>query len=98
VVADCAGVALDEGSRIPRRNRLTVRGLVKVFELFAPGTDLLRRHHGGHEQDRHHRRIPHARDLYRTPQATGGYLVISLMSNDGEIRFRLLRAVVKSEL
>jgi serine-type D-Ala-D-Ala carboxypeptidase/endopeptidase (penicillin-binding protein 4) len=98
VVADCAGVALDEGSRIPRRNRLTVRGLIKVFELFAPGTDLLRRHHGGHEQDRHHRRIPHARDLYRTPQATGGYLVISLMSNDGEIRFRLLRAVVKSEL
>ena len=60
------GVALDEGSRIRHKNRLTVRGLVKVLEFFAPGTDLLRRHHGGHE----HRRSSHARDLYRTPQAT----------------------------
>jgi hypothetical protein len=32
-----------------------------------------------------------------SPARTGGF-AISLMSNDGEIRFRLLRAVVESEL
>jgi hypothetical protein len=35
---------------------------------------------------------------YRIPQATSGYLVILLVNNDGEKRFRLLRAVVESEL
>jgi hypothetical protein len=43
----------DEGSRIRHRNRRTVRGLVKVLELFTPGTHVLRGHHGGHAQERH---------------------------------------------
>jgi hypothetical protein len=40
VVCHRVGVALDEGPRIRHKNRLTVRALVKVLELFAPGTDL----------------------------------------------------------
>jgi serine-type D-Ala-D-Ala carboxypeptidase/endopeptidase (penicillin-binding protein 4) len=84
---------LEEGSGISRDNRFTARGLAKVLELFAEHADLLRGHDGG---------------LNKTGTMTGvrtlaGYadtsihgrvhFVISLAGNDGEMRFRLLRAI-----
>jgi D-alanyl-D-alanine carboxypeptidase/D-alanyl-D-alanine-endopeptidase (penicillin-binding protein 4) len=86
-------VHLEEGSGISRNDRFTARGLAKVLNLFAPHADLLRRGRGA---------------LYKTGTLNGvrtlaGYtntskhgqvrFVISLKGNNGELRFRLLRAI-----
>ncbi len=86
-------IHLEEGSGISRDNRFTARGLAKVLALFAPHADLLRGHDGG---------------LNKTGTMTGvrtlaGYVdtaahgrvrfVISTAGNEGEMRFRVLRAV-----
>jgi len=88
-----SAIHLEEGSGISRDNHFTARGLAKVLELFAAHADLLRGHDGG---------------LNKTGTMTGvrtlaGYadtsthgrvrFVISLAGNDGEMRFRLLRAI-----
>jgi len=91
---DLAGaIHLDEGSGISRGNRFTARGLAKVLNLFAPHADLLKNGKGA---------------LYKTGTLNGvrtlaGYantakhgqvrFVISLKSNNGALRFRLLRAI-----
>src|SRR5215217_6416606 len=86
-----------EGSGISRNNRFTARGLAKVLELFSPHASLLRSGHGA---------------LFKTGTFSGvrtlaGYadtskhgrvrFVIALTSNDGAMRFRLLKAI-RSEL
>jgi D-alanyl-D-alanine carboxypeptidase/D-alanyl-D-alanine-endopeptidase (penicillin-binding protein 4) len=88
-----ADIRLDEGSGISRDNRFTARGLAKVLALFAPHANLLRGQDGsltktgtmdgvrtlaGYADTKNHGRVR---------------LVISLKSNDGAMRFRLLRAI-----
>ncbi len=88
-----AAIHLEEGSGISRNNHFTARGLVKVFELFAPHADLLRGHDGGMNKTG---TMEGVRTLAGYAD-TSGYgrvrFVISLTSNDGEMRFRLLRTI-----
>ena len=86
-------IHMEEGSGISRNNRFTARGLAKVLALFAPHANLLRGHDGGMNKTG-------TMDGVRTLAGyadTKGYgrvrVVISLTSNDGEMRFRLLRAI-----
>jgi D-alanyl-D-alanine carboxypeptidase/D-alanyl-D-alanine-endopeptidase (penicillin-binding protein 4) len=88
-----AAIHLEEGSGISRNNHFTARGLAKVLELFAPHADLLRGHNGGMNKTG-------AMEGVRTLAGyadTSGHgrvrFVISLMSNDDEMRFRLLRTI-----
>src|SRR6266481_318443 len=84
---------LAEGSGISRNNHFTARGLAKVLELFAPHADLLRGHDGGMNKTG---TMEGVRTLAGYAD-TSGYgrvrFVISLTSNDGEMRFRLLRTI-----
>lgn len=86
-------IHMEEGSGISRNNRFTARGLAKVLALFAPHANLLRGHDGGMNKTG-------TMDGVRTLAGyadTKGYgrvrVVISLTSNDGEMRFRLLKAI-----
>ena len=93
----CQAVHLEEGSGISRLNRFTVRGLIKVLELFGPHADLLHGHDGGMDKTG---TMEGVRTLagYADTSAHGRVrFVISLAGNDGEMRFRLLRAI-ESEL
>jgi serine-type D-Ala-D-Ala carboxypeptidase/endopeptidase (penicillin-binding protein 4) len=92
-----ADIHLEEGSGISRSDRFTARGLAKVLELFAPHADLLRGHDGGMDKTG---TMEGVRTLagYADTSAHGRVrFVISLASDDGETRFRLLRAI-ESEL
>ena len=91
---DLAGaIQLEEGSGISRGNRFTARGLAQVLNLFASHTGLL---------------VGRKDAAYKTGTLEGvrtlaGYtntsshgqvrFVISLKSNNGALRFRLLRAI-----
>jgi D-alanyl-D-alanine carboxypeptidase/D-alanyl-D-alanine-endopeptidase (penicillin-binding protein 4) len=74
------------GSGISRDNRFTARGLAKVLELFAPHAGLVNktgtmdgvRTLAGYAHTSSHGRMR---------------FVISLTSNDDEMRFRLLRGI-----
>jgi serine-type D-Ala-D-Ala carboxypeptidase/endopeptidase (penicillin-binding protein 4) len=86
-------IHIEEGSGISRNNRFTARGLAKVLELFAPHADLLHGHDGGMNKTG-------TMDGVRTLAGYAGTsshgqvrFVISLTSNDDEMRFRLLRAI-----
>lgn len=86
-------IALQEGSGISRDNRFTARGLAKVLELFAPNADLLRGHDGGLNKTG---TMDGVRTLagYADTKSHGRVrFVISLTSNDGSMRFRLLKAI-----
>jgi serine-type D-Ala-D-Ala carboxypeptidase/endopeptidase (penicillin-binding protein 4) len=86
-------IHLEEGSGISRNNRFTARGLVRVLELFAPHADLLHGHDGGRNKTGS---IEGVRTLagYADTSSHGQVrFVISLTSNDDEMRFRLLRAI-----
>jgi D-alanyl-D-alanine carboxypeptidase/D-alanyl-D-alanine-endopeptidase (penicillin-binding protein 4) len=88
-----ADIKLEEGSGISRDNRLTARGLARVLADFAPHANLLRGPDGsltksgtmdgvrtlaGYADTRSHGRVR---------------VVISLGSNDGAMRYRLLKAI-----
>ena len=88
-----AAIHLEEGSGISRNNRFTARGLAKVLDLFAPHADLLHGHDGGMNKTG---TLEGVRTLtgYADSSSHGRVrFVISLTSNDGEMRFRLLRAI-----
>jgi serine-type D-Ala-D-Ala carboxypeptidase/endopeptidase (penicillin-binding protein 4) len=88
-----AGIHLEEGSGISRNNRFTARGLAKVLELFEPHAGLLRGQHGGMNKTG---ALEGVRTLAGYADTSGNgrvRFVISLPSNDGEMRFRLLRAI-----
>ena len=88
-----AAIHLEEGSGISRNNRFTARGLAKVLELFEPHAGLLRGRDGGMNKTGS---IEGVRTLagYADTSSHGRVrFVISLTSNDGEMRFRLLRAI-----
>ena len=92
-----AAIHLEEGSGISRNNHFTARGLAKVLELFEPHAGLLRGPHGGMNKTG---ALEGVRTLAGYADTSGHgrvRFVISLTSNDGEMRFRLLRAI-ESEL
>ena len=86
-------IHLEEGSGISRDNRFMARGLAKVLELFAPHADLLRGHDGGKNKTG---TLDGVRTLagYANTSTHGQVrFVISLQSNNGAMRFQLLRAI-----
>jgi D-alanyl-D-alanine carboxypeptidase/D-alanyl-D-alanine-endopeptidase (penicillin-binding protein 4) len=92
-----ATIHLEEGSGISRNDRFTARGLAKVLELFAPHADLLRGHDGGMNKSGTMEGIRTLAGYADTSRHGRVRFVISLASDDGEMRFRLLRAI-ESEL
>jgi D-alanyl-D-alanine carboxypeptidase/D-alanyl-D-alanine-endopeptidase (penicillin-binding protein 4) len=90
-------VHLEEGSGVSRDNRFTARGLAKVLELFAPHADLLRGHDGGMNKSGTMEGIRTLAGYADTSSHGRVRFVISLASNDGAMRFQLLRAI-ESEL
>ena len=92
-----AAIHLEEGSGISRNNRFTARGLAKVLELFAPHANLLRGHDGGRNKTGTMEGVSTLAGYADTSSHGRVRFVIALTSNDGEMRFRLLRAI-KSEL
>jgi D-alanyl-D-alanine carboxypeptidase/D-alanyl-D-alanine-endopeptidase (penicillin-binding protein 4) len=86
-------IQLEEGSGISRNNRFTARGLAKVIELFAPHADLMT---GPDDSLTKTGTMDGVRTLagYVDTKSHGRVrLVISLRSNDGAMRTRLLRAI-----
>jgi D-alanyl-D-alanine carboxypeptidase/D-alanyl-D-alanine-endopeptidase (penicillin-binding protein 4) len=90
-------IHLEEGSGISRDNRFTARGLAKVLELFAPNANLLRGHDGGMNKTGSLDGVRTLAGYADTASHGRVRFVIALTSNDGEMRFRLLRAI-RSEL
>jgi D-alanyl-D-alanine carboxypeptidase/D-alanyl-D-alanine-endopeptidase (penicillin-binding protein 4) len=90
-------IHLEEGSGISRNNHFTARGLAKVLELFAPNADLLRGHDGGLNKTGTMDGVRTLAGYVDTSRNGRVRFVISLTSNDGQMRFRLLRAI-QSEL
>ena len=88
-----ADIHLEEGSGISRNNRFTARGLAKVLELFAPHADLLRGHDGGMNKTGTMDGVRTLAGYADTARHGRVRFVIALKSNDGEMRFRLLRAI-----
>jgi D-alanyl-D-alanine carboxypeptidase/D-alanyl-D-alanine-endopeptidase (penicillin-binding protein 4) len=88
-----AAIYLEEGSGISRNNHFTARGLAKVLELFAPHADLLRGHDGGMNKTGTMEGVRTLAGYADTSSHGRVRFVISLTSNDGEMRFRLLRAI-----
>ena len=88
-----AAIHLEEGSGISRNNRFTARGLAKVLELFAPHADLLRGHDGGMNKTGTMEGVRTLAGYADTSSHGRVRFVISLAGNDGEMRFRLLRAI-----
>jgi D-alanyl-D-alanine carboxypeptidase/D-alanyl-D-alanine-endopeptidase (penicillin-binding protein 4) len=95
---DLAGaIQLEEGSGISHGNRFTARGLAKLLNLFAPHADLLV---GSKEAAYKTGTLEGVRTLagYANTSRHGRVrFVISLKSNNGALRFQLLRAI-ESEL
>ena len=88
-----ADIHLEEGSGISRNNHFTAHGLAKVLELFAPHADLLHGHDGGTDKTGTMEGVRTLAGYADTSAHGQRCFVISLASNDGELRFRLLRAI-----
>jgi serine-type D-Ala-D-Ala carboxypeptidase/endopeptidase (penicillin-binding protein 4) len=86
-------IHLEEGSGISRNNHFTARGLAKVLELFAPHADLLRGHDGGMNKTGTMEGVRTLAGYADTSSHGRVRFVISLTSNDGEMRFRLLKTI-----
>ena len=88
-----AAIHLEEGSGISRNNRFSARGLAKVLELFAPHADMLHGHDGGMNKTGTMEGVSTLAGYADTSSHGRVRFVISLTSSDGEMRFRLLRAI-----
>jgi D-alanyl-D-alanine carboxypeptidase/D-alanyl-D-alanine-endopeptidase (penicillin-binding protein 4) len=88
-----AAIHLEEGSGISRNNHFTARGVAKVLELFSPHAGLLRGHDGGMSKTGSMEGVRTLAGYADTSSHGRVRFVISLTSNDGEMRFRLLRAI-----
>jgi D-alanyl-D-alanine carboxypeptidase/D-alanyl-D-alanine-endopeptidase (penicillin-binding protein 4) len=91
-----AAIHLEEGSGISRSNRFTARGLAKVLELFAPHASLLHGHDGGMNKTGTLDGVSTLAGYADTKSHGRVRFVIALTSNDGEMRFRLLRAIASA--
>ncbi len=88
-----ADINLEEGSGISRDNRFTARGLARVLALFAPHAHLLR---GPDDSLTKSGTLDGVRTLagFADTKSNGRVrVVISLRSNDGAMRYRLLKAI-----
>ncbi|HUU25631.1 MAG TPA: D-alanyl-D-alanine carboxypeptidase [Methyloceanibacter sp.] len=86
-------IHLEEGSGISRGTSFTARGLAKVLHLFEPHANLL---HGNESAAYKTGTLPGVRTLagYADTGKHGEVrFVISLKSNNGALRFKLLRAI-----
>ena len=90
-------IHLEEGSGISRSNRFTARSLAKVLALFEPYAGLLHGHDGGMDKTGTMDGIRTLAGYADTSSHGRVRFVIALAGNDGETRFRLLRAI-ESEL
>jgi D-alanyl-D-alanine carboxypeptidase/D-alanyl-D-alanine-endopeptidase (penicillin-binding protein 4) len=90
-------IHLEEGAGISRDNRFMARGLAKVLALFAPHADLLRGHDGGANKTGALNGVRTLAGYATTAKHGQVRFVISLRSNNGAMRFQLLRAI-QSEL
>jgi len=90
-------IHLEEGSGISRNDHFTARGLAKVLALFAPHADLLHGHDGGLDKTGTMEGISTLAGYADTSSHGRVRFVISLASDDGQLRFRLLKAI-ESEL
>jgi serine-type D-Ala-D-Ala carboxypeptidase/endopeptidase (penicillin-binding protein 4) len=88
-----AAIHLEEGAGISRNNHFTARGLAKVLELFAPHANLLHGQDGGMNKTGTMEGVRTLAGYADTSSHGRVRFVISLTSNDGEMRFRLLRAI-----
>jgi serine-type D-Ala-D-Ala carboxypeptidase/endopeptidase (penicillin-binding protein 4) len=86
-------IHLEEGSGISRDNRFTARGLAKVLELFSAHADLLHGHDGGRNKTGSMDGVRTLAGYADTSSHGRVRFVISLTSDDDEMRFRLLRAI-----
>ena len=86
-------IRLEEGSGISRDNRFTARGLEKVLALFASHADLLHGHDGGMNKTGTMEGVRTLAGYADTSSHGRVHFVISPASNDGGMRFRLLRAI-----
>ena len=89
-------IRLEEGSGISRGNRFTARGLAKGLELFAPHAGLLRGRDGGANKTGSLEGVRTLAGYADTSSHGQVRFVISLRSNNGPMRFRLLRAIESS--
>jgi serine-type D-Ala-D-Ala carboxypeptidase/endopeptidase (penicillin-binding protein 4) len=90
-------IHLEEGSGISRNNHFTARGLAKVLALFAPHADLLHGHDGGMNKTGTLDGVSTLAGYADTSKHGRVRFVISLASNDDQLRFRVLKAI-ESEL
>jgi D-alanyl-D-alanine carboxypeptidase/D-alanyl-D-alanine-endopeptidase (penicillin-binding protein 4) len=85
-------IHLEEGSGISRGNRFTARGLAQLLHLFEPHATLLRAGEGARFKTG---TFSGVRTLAGYADTSRGRVrfVIALSSNDGAMRFRLLKAI-----
>ncbi len=86
-------IRLEEGSGISRNNSFTARGLAKVLELSAPNADLLRGHDGGMNKTGTLEGVRTLAGYADTKNYGRVRVVIALPGNNGELRFRVLKAI-----
>jgi D-alanyl-D-alanine carboxypeptidase/D-alanyl-D-alanine-endopeptidase (penicillin-binding protein 4) len=86
-------IRLEEGSGISRDNRMTARGLAKVLALFAPQAGLLRGQDGSLTKTGTMDGVRTLAGYADTKEHGRVRVVIALKSNDGAMRFKLLRAI-----
>jgi D-alanyl-D-alanine carboxypeptidase/D-alanyl-D-alanine-endopeptidase (penicillin-binding protein 4) len=90
-------IQLEEGSGISRGNRFTARGLAQLLHLFEPHATLLRRGEGARFKTGTFSGVRTLAGYADTSSHGRVRFVIALTSNDGAMRFRLLKAI-QSEL
>jgi D-alanyl-D-alanine carboxypeptidase/D-alanyl-D-alanine-endopeptidase (penicillin-binding protein 4) len=90
-------IRLGEGSGISRGNRFTARGLAQLLHLFEPHATLLRSGDGAHFKTGTFSGVSTLAGYADTSKHGRVRFVIALTSNDGAMRFRLLKAI-QSEL
>lgn len=90
-------IQLEEGSGISRGNRFTARGLARLLRLFEPHAALLRNGNGAQFKTGTFSGASTLAGYADTSKHGRVRFVIALTSNDGAMRFRLLKAI-QSEL
>jgi serine-type D-Ala-D-Ala carboxypeptidase/endopeptidase (penicillin-binding protein 4) len=86
-------IHLEEGSGISRGDRFTARGLARVLDLFAPHADLLKNGKGASYKTGTLDGVRTLAGYANTSKHGRVRFVISLRSNNGALRFRLLKAI-----
>jgi D-alanyl-D-alanine carboxypeptidase/D-alanyl-D-alanine-endopeptidase (penicillin-binding protein 4) len=84
---------LEEGSGISRGNRFTARGLAQLLHLFEPHATLLRRGDGARFKTGTFSGVRTLAGYADTSRHGRVRFVIALTSNDGAMRFRLLKII-----